>query len=139
MAIRITDDPICFAASRFSVHLLLEFSNMLKAQERSAPIIVVTPFWPRHGGEWYLNLSKLSDKHMRFNSGKLMRIADDAPPRIEGWPLIVFHIPPTRMNAKARRNLVAGLKDGTLEQIASDMEAHGVPARSTAASSAKKV
>ena len=72
---------------------LLELTHLLDSPERCAEVLVCAPFWPRNGGDWFLNLQRLSDSSMRRAAGCLHKVADDAPDRVEEWPMIIFHIP----------------------------------------------
>ena len=66
---------------------------------RSAPpCIVVAPYWPRNSartapGNWFQALNRLCDEKQRYAAGRLHKIAEDAPERVDEWPLQIYHIP----------------------------------------------
>ena len=70
---------------------LVPLIQKLKAPERAAEVIVCAPLWK--SSPWFLDLVSLCDDKVKYRAGKLSRVADDAPDRLEGWPLMVFHIP----------------------------------------------
>ena len=77
---------------------LHDLSILLDKPERCAEVIVVAPYWPRNSGraapgEWFQHLNKLCDEKQRYAAGRLHKVADDAPARIEEWPLQLYHIP----------------------------------------------
>lgn len=71
--------------------------KLLERPERCAEVIVVAPSWRNAKkmapGDWLLTLSKLCDEKVKYTAGRLHKVADDAPERIEEWPLQIYHIP----------------------------------------------
>ena len=71
--------------------LLPQLAQLLEATP-SAEALVAAPYWP--GEAWYSLLYSLSVEHAVFPAGSLVRVAWDAPARLETWPLAVFYINP---------------------------------------------
>ena len=59
--------------------------------ERRAEVIVCVPMWSNR--DWYHALIDLDDDKMKVQAGKLQRIAEDAPKRLEEWPVVIFRVP----------------------------------------------
>ena len=72
--------------------LLSEVCQMLQRPDRLAEAIVCAPV--RQSADWYYTLSKLADETQKFGVGRLTKVADDAPARLEEWPIQLWHIPP---------------------------------------------
>ena len=53
--------------------------------------IVVAPAWPTE--HWHAELAQLSSECVSYPAGSLVRVAADAPRRLESWPITVFHVP----------------------------------------------
>ena len=66
----------------------------LKAPERASEVIVCAPYWK--SAPWFLDLVAIADEKVKYRAGKLSRVAPDAPDRLEGWPLMIFHVPGRR-------------------------------------------
>jgi len=81
--------------------LLSEVCQMLQRPDRVAEAIVCAPV--RQSADWYYTLSKLADETQKFGVGRLTKVADDAPARLDEWPIQLWHIPP-RVAAKPKRS-----------------------------------
>ena len=64
---------------------------LLRRAERRAEVIVCVPMWSNR--DWYHALIDLADDKMKVQAGKLQRIAEDAPKRLEEWPVVIFRVP----------------------------------------------
>jgi len=69
-----------------------ELAKLLARGDRGAEVVVCAPYRPT--SDWYYRINKMSDEQVKYRSGKLLQVADDAPKRVNEWPLIIFHIPP---------------------------------------------
>lgn len=94
------------------VELLNELSEMLKQKERIAETIVCAPVWS--ATQWFRDLYDVSDQQQKFGAGKLHKVAEDAPARLEEWPIILFHVPARNENAKSPQRAGATRKATSL-------------------------
>lgn len=72
---------------------LPELVAILKREDRKAEVLVCVPYWPHNGKEWFYPLLNLIDDKVKYMSGKLVRVADDAPERLHEWPILVCRVP----------------------------------------------
>jgi hypothetical protein len=73
------------------VELLLELTEILQHPDRHAETIVCCPLWT--SAKWFRELYSISEgDYKKYTAGKLIRVADDAPNRLEEWPIALFHI-----------------------------------------------
>ena len=71
--------------------LMPDLIKLLTRSDRLSEVIVVAPFRPTT--DWYYALVKLCDDSVKLSAGKLMKVADDAPSRLDTWPITLFRIP----------------------------------------------
>ena len=71
--------------------LIEAFCELLTGDSREAEVIVCAPYRPT--ADWYFKLVQLSDDKRKHMAGKLVGVADDAPPRVREWPIVIFHVP----------------------------------------------
>ena len=69
--------------------LLPQLAQLLAAVPQ-AEALVAAPHWSAEA--WYSALLLLSTEHAVFPAGSLLRVAHDAPPRLETWPVVVFWV-----------------------------------------------
>ena len=60
--------------------------------ESDAEAIVLAPLWA--SASWFGALYDLAAESLQFPPGALVRIAADAPPSLERWPVVAFLISP---------------------------------------------
>jgi len=72
-------------------HLLPQVAQFLRA-DPSLDTIVCAPLWP--GSAWFTELLELSAEFVTFPAGSLVRVAFDAPARLESWPVVCFRVLP---------------------------------------------
>jgi len=73
------------------VELLDIVCQKLKQPDRTAETIVCAP--QHRSKRWYMELVSQSDEQLKFRKGQLERISEDAPARLDEWPITLFHIP----------------------------------------------
>lgn len=72
--------------------LLPELVALLENPSRLAEVIVVAPFRPTT--QWAWRLAALADDKLKYPmGGMLTKVGDDAPQRVQEWPITLFHIP----------------------------------------------
>ena len=70
--------------------LLFDVAEYLKREDRTCEVLLCAPSWCK---KQCWEFSSLSDDRMKFPHNKLKPVAEDAPARIDEWPLTVFRIP----------------------------------------------
>jgi hypothetical protein len=81
----------------------------LKLPERESEVVVCAPYWK--SAPWFLDLVQLADEKVKYRAGKLSRVAQDAPDRLEGWPLMIFHVPARPSKPRGGKKLPEGVLD----------------------------
>lgn len=71
--------------------LLFQLAVFMESRKRKAESIICVPYRPTC--EWFYRLNKLADDRLKYLAGKLQRVAEDAPDRLEAWPIMIFRIP----------------------------------------------
>lgn len=74
--------------------LLDALVSHLRSPLRLSEVIVCAPV--RANTSWFYDLGKLADEQEKFMAGKLTKVSDDAPARLEEWPIVLFHVPAQR-------------------------------------------
>ena len=72
-------------------HMLPQLAQLLR-ERPGTEAYVCTPFWP--GEAWYAELLGLCSERATFPAGSFVRVAPDAPERLESWPCTVFRVQP---------------------------------------------
>ena len=70
-------------------HLLPQLAQFLRERPVREALVCV-PHWP--GAFWFADLLEMSCEQVTLPAGTLQRVAFDAPPRLEQWPVTIFRI-----------------------------------------------
>jgi hypothetical protein len=66
-------------------------ASFLAQPTRMAEVIVVAPIRPTE--EWMTRFEEMCDDSIKHMHGTLIRVADDAPERVQDWAVMLYHIP----------------------------------------------
>ena len=72
--------------------LLPQLAQFLRAHP-SVETLVCAPHWP--GEAWHSELMSIASAFVVHPAGSFMRVAADAPERVETWPVVVFRVAPS--------------------------------------------
>lgn len=88
--------------------ILPDFADMLKRNGRKAEVLCCVPFRPSTG--WFVQIASLSTDKIKYRAGKLQKLqgVDDAPDRLESWPIMVFRVPGLKGKKGGKKKSLTG-------------------------------